>query len=123
MGQTCRSNLCRSSLWSTRSQWLLRAGRSSRIHSTAKGNSSPLKGADLPEFPNPDEIDLTLTVGAQGQLSGMARVPSGGKDHDYPLLTQAPRARINPQNANLTANIFIESIPKPRIFAVHPPHL
>jgi len=82
-----------------------------------------LKVADISELPSPDEIELSITVGAQGQLSGMARVTSGGKDHDYPLLTQDPRARINPQNANLTANIFIEAIPKPRIFAVHPPHL
>ena len=82
-----------------------------------------LKVVDISEYPRPDQIELSITVGAQGQLSGMAKVTSGGKDHDFPLQAQDPRARINPANANLSANIFIESIPKPRIFAVYPPHL
>jgi hypothetical protein len=82
-----------------------------------------LDRADISGLANVQEIELVLKVDAQGRFSGLARIRSDGKEREISLSHSDPVARINPDNANLTANLFIEDLPKPRVFSVYPESL
>lgn len=82
-----------------------------------------LDKVDTSKFPNPEWVEMTFRLDAEGKISGLARIKNDGQVLEFKL-SPTGGDRVNPeQQTNLAANIFIETLPKPRIFAVHPQNI
>ena len=82
-----------------------------------------LDRVDISRLAGLQEVELILKIDAQGQISGLTKIRSGGKEQEFALTPHDPWARISPDNPNLSANVFVEDLPKPRIFAIYPQSL
>ncbi|MBV8855426.1 MAG: hypothetical protein JOZ02_00560 [Acidobacteria bacterium] len=82
-----------------------------------------LDRVDISRMANLQEVELTLKIDARGQFSGLTKIRGGGKEQEFALRADDPWARISPDNPNLSANVFVEALPKPRIFALYPQSL
>jgi hypothetical protein len=78
---------------------------------------------DTSKFPNPEWVEMIFKVDAEGKIAGQARIKNEGQVFEFKLSPTGGDRIIPEQQANLAANIFIETLPKPRIFAVHPQNI
>ena len=76
-----------------------------------KGDVAHMKGID--------EAELTLKVGAKGEVSGSVVVVDAGKPHRFDMEATPEWARVDPEG-HYAAHLFWESFPEPKLFAVHP---
>ena len=74
---------------------------------------------DVSHLESIDEAELTLRVGAKGEISGAVVVVADGKPHRFDMEAAPEWARADP-DAHYAAHLFWESFPLPQLFAVHP---
>lgn len=73
-----------------------------------------------PDLPEADEVALRLHVNGQAHFSASALIKTHGGRREVVLDPPDPRATIRSTGATLSANVFVETPPKPQIFSVFP---
>ncbi|HEU4388208.1 MAG TPA: hypothetical protein VFV34_10445 [Blastocatellia bacterium] len=80
-----------------------------------------LDKVDTSKFTSPEWVEITFRADADGNISGAVKIKSEGQVFDFTLRSPNAGDRVAPmQQNNVTANIFIETLPRPRVFALHP---
>jgi len=74
---------------------------------------------DVAHLKRIDEAELTLRIGAQGEISGSVVVVDSGKPHPFEMKATPEWSRVDPEG-HYAVHLFWESFPEPKLFSVHP---
>ncbi|MFY9820252.1 MAG: hypothetical protein WAM82_02655 [Thermoanaerobaculia bacterium] len=77
---------------------------------------------DVSQLKRIDEAELTLRIGARGELFGTVVVVDSGQSHRFEMEAAPEWSRVDPEG-QYAAHLFWESFPKPKLFAVHPHYI
>jgi len=77
---------------------------------------------DLLPYKNLEAVEMTLKVGAQGQLTGNAKIHDSGKVQSFDMVAKPDWAKLDPEG-QYAVQLLWETWPKPRLWAFHPQYL
>jgi hypothetical protein len=77
---------------------------------------------DLLPYKNLEAVEMTLRIGAQGQLTGNAKIHDSGVVQSFDLTAKPDWAKLDPE-AQYSIQLLWETWPKPRLFAFHPQYV
>ncbi|MFY9821482.1 MAG: hypothetical protein WAM82_08870 [Thermoanaerobaculia bacterium] len=99
-----------------------------RVEEPAVRGEILLDYANVAQLDKSDSLELVLRVGNEGQLSGLARISSGGQVKEIALQPKTPEPRDDafearshvPENIKLAATLFVETLPGLEVNHVYP---
>jgi hypothetical protein len=83
-------------------------------------DTMPLQRIAAPELASAREVSLMFGVNAQGHFHATVRILNGDKVREINLDPPDSRATIDVEQNHLSANIFVETPPRPYILSVFP---
>ena len=77
---------------------------------------------DLLPYKNLEAVEMTVKIGAQGQLTGSAKVHDSGKVQSFEMTAQPDWSKLDPEG-HYSVQLMWETWPKPRLWAFHPQYI
>jgi hypothetical protein len=77
---------------------------------------------DLLAYKNLEAVEMTVRIGAQGQLTGSTRIHDSGKAQSFDMSAKPDWAKLDPEG-QYAVQLSWETWPKPRLWAFHPQYL
>jgi len=78
--------------------------------------------SDVSQLKRIDQADLTLKIGAKGEISGSIVIMDSGQPHRYDMEATPEWAHLDPEG-QYAIHLFWESFPYPKLFGVFPHYI
>jgi hypothetical protein len=77
---------------------------------------------DLLAYHDLEAVEMTLRVGAQGELTGFVKVRDSGETHSFDMKATPEWSKLDPEG-QYAVQLLWETWPKPRLWAFHPQYV